>query len=99
MADDISKFNAAVAYFPSFEIIMSPNAKFEFFADDLREVIPSGIDNVMRIFKNHFLVEEAAPASVRTSLSNEVVKAEAQRLSKLQGVICDEELLDPKAQY
>lgn len=95
VADDISKSNNAVAYFPSFEIIMSPNAKFEFFADDLREVIPEGVDNVMRIFKNHFLGEETVPASIRTNLSDEVIKAEARRLSKLQGVICDEELLDP----
>lgn len=41
-------------YFPSYDIITSPHVRGLYFGDDCREVLPAGVDHVMRLFMKHF---------------------------------------------
>jgi hypothetical protein len=47
VADEIAAEFDNVAYFPSYEIITGPHARGRFFADDLRDVTPEGVQHVM----------------------------------------------------
>lgn len=68
VADEVSRTVPAVAYFPSYEIITGPQARSEFFEDDLREVRPEGVEHVMGIFRRHFLAD-AAPVSATSPVT------------------------------
>lgn len=81
VAEETSRSVSNTAYFPSYEIITGPHSRGAYFADDLREVTPEGVAQVMDVFARHFLVE-ADDAE------------ENARHGALAGVICDEDLLD-----
>jgi hypothetical protein len=51
-----------IAYFPSYEIVVGSYARSNYFAPDLRDVTPQGVNHVMRIFKRHFLGAQADQA-------------------------------------
>ncbi|WP_202966235.1 GSCFA domain-containing protein, partial [Staphylococcus aureus] len=40
-------------YFPSYEIITSPEGAFRYLESDLRSVSKDGVDHVMRVFFRH----------------------------------------------
>jgi GSCFA family protein len=97
-AETLSRSQAGVAYFPSYEIITGPHARGSFLEEDLREVKAEAVAHVMSIFARHYLdpnapgtAAEAAPVKP----SGAVRDAELSRITLTESVICDENLLDP----
>ena len=83
-----------VDYFPSYEIITGAHSRGRYFAADLREIEPAGVERVMDLFLEHFFPEadgvrsaDAAPMSV----AREALALQIRRGAK---VVCDEEALD-----
>jgi len=72
-----------VDYFPSYEIISTPFSRQHFFEDNLRDVTPAGVGNVMRTF---FDAHGAAPPLPKPK--------RAVRDSQPSDVICEEALLE-----
>ena len=77
-------------YFPSYEIVTSPEGAFRYLESDLRSVSKDGVDHVMRVFFRHLTEggdRDALPASSRSL-------HEARReFAEQAAVVCDEELL------
>jgi hypothetical protein len=93
-----------IAYFPSYEIITGAYAKSRYFAEDLREVTPEGVAKVMSLFKQHYLEGPGGTVSVRASTSPSAPRKApdpapspdfVKGMREMQGIICDEEILDP----
>lgn len=90
-----------VHYFPSYEIITGAFNRGAYYADDIRNVLESGVSHVMGLFMKHATSQdEAEPAETPSSAepkmtSKEALSAAAQR--KAQDMIeveCDEVALD-----
>lgn len=93
VAEEISRGDDSIAYFPSFEIITSPANRSKYYAEDLREVTEPGVDHVMRVFAKHYLGDEShksAPTTASTGLSDE----DLARFREGTEIICDEEALE-----
>jgi hypothetical protein len=73
-------------YFPAYEIITGPQAPYEFYEADRRNVSKAGVDEVMRVLLASCEAETDAPKEVRgpTNLA-------AQISTKLQQIECEEE--------
>jgi GSCFA family len=86
------------AYFPSYEIITSPHLRGRYFADDCREVLPAGVDHVMRVFRKTFVGPQTGdrlPSVPRhNSHKTDIQFAEIERDMEL---LCDELMLDERA--
>lgn len=54
-AEEISRNNKNVEYFPSYEIITGGFARGVYFADDLRSVTEAGVSHVMGVFLKHYI--------------------------------------------
>ena len=78
-----------VDYFPSYEIITSPHSRGRYFADDLREVLPLGVQHVMRVFSHHYLGNDSSQLS---SQVHSYQSAQEDRQS-ISDVFCDESLI------
>lgn len=78
-----------VDYFPSYEIITSPHSRGKYFADDLREVLPLGVQHVMRVFSHHYLQNDSSHLS--SQLDN--YQFSQQDLHSVSEVFCDEGLI------
>lgn len=80
-------------YFPSFEIITSPQARSQYFAKDCREVTQEGVAHVMRLFMEHF--STVPIAQLQTSSKNPKPETDphlAAMEEKIQ-ILCDEEAI------
>jgi hypothetical protein len=86
-ADEAERMLGNVIYFPSYEIITSPAAGGNYYADDLRQVTEQGVKHVMRVFSKHFL-----PATLAVKESGPVVESIAPMESAFD-VMCDEEVI------
>jgi hypothetical protein len=91
-AEVLRKRFAAVHYFPSYEIITGSFSRGAYYADDLRNVLETGVSHVMRLFMAHATGNVAATppqANVDDSIARQ------QRLAQeLVEVECDEIALD-----
>ena len=92
VAGDVATELSYVDYFPSYEIITSPQAHGRYFEDDLREVTSVGVKHVMRVFDRHYVLRDGTsdprePTQVRTASK----MSDGQKVSD---VFCDEEFLD-----
>lgn len=103
-----------IVYFPSYEIITGSFARGNYFAKDLREVTPEGVNHVMRIFKRHFLgphddrtlrgaSRRATGAAKDTVQRHERPVADLglndpANLAALRSIVCEEVALDPPAE-
>jgi len=112
VAEEAAHAHDFVAYFPSYEIITSPLSRFCFFNADLRTVTEAGVSHVMSLFSKYFLdsgmaAAGAGPAPELAALSpatpapadepcdfDEKIK---KRFLEIQNILCDEELLAPRA--
>ncbi len=96
VAEMVSSSIEDVAYFPSYEIITGHHTGYKYFADDLREVRPEGVDHVMGLFKQYYLSGETSPAKPLPASSSPITKATQtqQELDDLYKVVCDEEAID-----
>ncbi len=83
-AEEVTRANPQVTYFPSYEIITSAHSRGAYFEPDLRGVREVGVAHVMRVFSKHFLGQEQASAT-------------ALKLAADHGetvVVCDEEVIE-----
>jgi hypothetical protein len=104
VADIVCRANPQVTYFPSYEIIVGAHARYAYFGEDLREVLPVGVDHVMSLFFRHYvdagmppeppLSSSAAARPNGDSSSAAARPTEASFMREIGGVICDEEALD-----
>jgi hypothetical protein len=79
-----------VDYFPSYEIIVGPQARGRYFAADARTITPEGVERVMDIFSRHYLTNETRR---RMNDSVQIVVDDAE-IEKQYETVCDEEALD-----
>jgi hypothetical protein len=92
VAGDVATELSYVDYFPSYEIVTSPQAHGKYFEDDLREVTSVGVKHVMRVFDRHYVL--------RDGMSDPREPTQLWAASKIRGgqkvsdVFCDEEFLD-----
>lgn len=86
-AEEVSSTFKNVYYFPSFEIINSPANQCRYIDNDLRSVKSIGVSHVMRIFRQHFMGEDATRGST-TPLTY------CRGIYDQDEIICDEELIE-----
>lgn len=91
VADEVSKNNAKIAYFPSYEIITGTYNKGKYFENDLREVTDSGVSHVMGLFMQHY-AESPTEAMSMAEDKKTVIQADT-RPSRLFQIVCDEEMI------
>ena len=98
VADAATKARPAVAYFPSYEIITGPQARGEFFTEDLRDVTTAGVDAVMAIFRKHYLVTGGSEGRVAfgnvTPDKSAARFDEAAHMHEVQQIVCDEKAIE-----
>lgn len=83
----------ACCYFPSYEIITAPHVRARYFAEDCREVLPAGVDHVMRLFFRHFAAESgAAPVQAQDTAKTEVA-AHLKKMEAAIDLLCDEQAI------
>ena len=92
VAGDVATELSYVDYFPSYEIVTSPQAHGRYFEDDLREVTSVGVKHVMRVFDRHYVLRDGTsdprePTQVRAA-------SKIRGGQKVSDVFCDEEFLD-----
>ncbi|MGG5818274.1 GSCFA domain-containing protein [Falsiroseomonas sp. HW251] len=92
VADEITRADRGVDYFPSYEMIAGHPARGRWFERDLRAVSAEGVAMVMEVFCRHYLGGPAAPAPpARTA---DIPRRAAVEAAELDAIICDEEALD-----
>jgi len=92
VAGDISAELDYVDYFPSYEIITSPQVYGRYFEDDLREVTDLGVKHVMRVFDRHYLVRNGASEHKLQTPHPPLSRTKSS--GKVSDVFCDEDFLD-----
>lgn len=98
VAEETARQNGHVTYFPSYEIITSPVARYSYFEKDLRSISSDGVSHVMTLFDRHYLSKSpknpTTPKNHDISSSLEVIDNEtSETFENLYKIICDEELL------
>lgn len=85
-------------YFPSFDIITSPHVRGKYFDVDCREVLPAGVDHVMRLFLKHFTrtTSEMPVRSGKAADQSVEVQAHLRDMQAKMDVLCDEAAIDNK---
>jgi hypothetical protein len=81
-----------VTYFPSYEIIISPQHGGSYFESDLRSVSERGVAHVMRVFSRHYVASDATAVSAPPTAAP--TEAPAVTRLDLADVVCDEELIE-----
>lgn len=94
VAEELCHDQDGIDYFPSFEIINGPHHRQRYFADDLREVLPEGVDHVMSIFSHHYLNFDQPQQSQAAKPPEPIAREDNAERDALYDVICDEEALD-----
>ena len=84
-AEEISRSQEKVWYFPSYEIITGNYSRGMYYEDDLRSVTTQGVQHVMRLFLAHTTAEGVGGAT-----GDAAVDAE---LRAVADIICDEEAI------
>jgi hypothetical protein len=92
VADEITRQQEGVDYFPSFEIITGPHYGYRFFASDLREVRPEGVARVMDIFARHYMT--TGTVERRTYGAAVAVARDASEMAQVAQIVCDEEAIE-----
>ncbi|MBI2718273.1 MAG: GSCFA domain-containing protein [Rhizobiales bacterium] len=90
-AEELSADDAAICYFPSYEIITGNHARGAYFGADGRSVTNRGVDHVMRLFFKHFSGLERTVATEAKMAAADRHSAEMEELAQAN---CDEEALD-----
>ena len=95
-AEEICQRNEACDYFPSYEIITSPYARGQYYAEDCREVRPEGVEHVMSTFLRHYAeTDEQTVALAVTPVPASTSPVPAGRsVEQLLQILCDEEAID-----
>lgn len=94
VAGDAAKAYAAVQYFPSYEIIVGPHTRGEYYEDNLREVRKEGVAHVMDVFREKLVIRsDGETASLSIMPEDEIEAVIVEEARRQQSVVCDEELL------
>jgi hypothetical protein len=99
-AQELIEARTFVDYFPSYEIITSPQARGRYFANDMRTIEDAGVNHVMDVFFSHYARDAEKRGDVRASNHQSVsditvsVAERQQHLEKLTDLLCDEEAID-----
>ena len=84
-----------VDYFPSFEIITADATRGKYFDKDLRSILETGVNHVMRCFFKSYMGLELGGETTSDTLEKTDGDSQYNKLSELiMEVICDEEILD-----
>jgi len=93
-AGQVEAMEPQVCYFPSYEVILGPQAGNGWLAEDLRSVREEGVAQVMRLFFRHFTGSEPTFTDTPAPQMPDRATAEMARVVK---VVCEEEALDRPA--
>jgi hypothetical protein len=100
VAEQVSRQSEDVLYFPAFEIITGPQAPFEYFESDRRNVSEIGVAEVMTsLFKGrttsriNVLDSHADTEQVKKSKAGRLISEISRRIARAE---CDEVMMDPK---
>ena len=91
-AEVLRKRFRAIHYFPSYEIITGSFNRGSYYADDLRNVLETGVNHVMRLFMAH-ATGNVAPIKPQLRAADEIVRQQ-QLAQAMVEVECDEIALD-----
>ena len=98
-AEQVSNQLKDVTYFPAYEIITGPQAPFEYFESDRRNVSEVGVAEVMTTLlnglsdlKGQVTKTEIASGRTRKSLSGKLISEFSRRIARAE---CDEAMTDP----
>lgn len=80
-----------VDYFPSFEIITSPQCGGKYFASDMRSIEETGVEHVMGTFFQHY-ADETAP--IIPNMGRHDSHDHQAEMERLVETLCDEEAID-----
>lgn len=97
-AERACKTLAACCYFPSYEVITSPQTRSRYFAEDCREVRPEGVAHAMRLFFRHYGEAGAPlPAHLHGGASRprpaRRTDPHAAEMERTMQILCDEEAI------
>ncbi|QYK40883.1 MAG: GSCFA domain-containing protein [Paracoccaceae bacterium] len=81
------------AYFPSYEIITSPQARGRYFGPDCRSVLAEGVAHVMRTFFRHFSEDGPQTAVPTPTPASTVAEDHRAEMERPIDVLCDEEAI------
>jgi len=99
VAGSLAKSNNDVDYFPSYELVASHFSRGMFYAGNLREVDPGGVNAVMRVFFSEHTLD-AERSNLKNSSAVEEKKQERQQKrieakeKSEEDVVCEEALLE-----
>ncbi|MBC7155736.1 MAG: GSCFA domain-containing protein [Rhodobacteraceae bacterium] len=82
-----------VMYFPSYEIILGPQSRGGYLAEDLRSVTEEGVAQVMRLFFRK-LAGVDLPLGQQPTDREPTGDATTREMGRLVKLVCDEEILD-----
>ena len=94
-AETARTMREGVAYFPSYEMVTGAHNKGRFFEEDLRNVSPDGVSQVMGVFARHFLQSEGDGAHPRATFApKEPLRDHLAEHRALSDIVCDEEAIE-----
>lgn len=100
VAEQVSRQLEGVSYFPAFEIITGPQAPFEYFESDRRNVSEIGVAEVMSSLLKGLTTSRINVLDLRAD-TEQVKKTKAGRLiseisRRIARAECDDVMMDPK---
>jgi hypothetical protein len=89
-AEEVANSEPMVYYFPSYEIIVGPHSRGEYFESDRRAVTKTGVDHVMGVFMRRMTnLEDTAS----TTDGHHIASHALDQMQEMADAACDEELL------
>lgn len=85
-----------VDYFPSFEIITSPQGGGKYFGADMRSIEEVGVEHVMGVFFSNYTPDPERAAADEQPAAAPPAESRQQKMERLVEVLCDEEAIDNK---
>ncbi|WP_343116080.1 GSCFA domain-containing protein [Ostreiculturibacter nitratireducens] len=92
-AERVTRLVPGSVYFPSYEIITAPHVRGRYFGEDCREVLPDGVDHVMRLFFRHFAGEGRAGGEASDGSAATQTREHVADLENCLRILCDEEAI------
>ena len=97
-AQQVSESVAGVTYFPAFEIVTGPQAPFEYFEADRRNVSEMAVAEVMKSLLFGLTSNEPdaeTSSSTRVKLKNSLGRRISEMSKRIARAECDEAMMDP----
>jgi hypothetical protein len=97
-AQQVSESVAGVTYFPAFEIVTGPQAPFEYFESDRRNVSEMAVAEVMKSLLFGLTSNEPdseTSSSARVKLKNSLGRRISEMSKRIARAECDEAMMDP----